>query len=134
VRAPQVAGSRLAPFYDDVILVRRVKAGVPEGEAIVVFAAQVKSGDRSSAAVIDQIRRDIMREQGGLIELDGRLYRLLPAPNEFPPMRVFVGTLLPPAEAVTTLPVPLDFRILPKGGEVLETIARGFLEANELLP
>jgi hypothetical protein len=33
VRAPQVAGSRLTPFYDDVIIVRRARAGVPEGEA-----------------------------------------------------------------------------------------------------
>ncbi|MGW6024289.1 hypothetical protein [Streptomyces sp. NPDC055099] len=135
VRAPASADSaRLAPFYDDTIIVRRVVPGRPHGDAMVVLATQVKSGDWSAAGVVDQIVTDIRREGGGLIELDGIPHQLSAVPAEFRTVRIFVGTSLPPQEAVARATVPIETLLLPMSGDELKAAALVLLQANGLLP
>ncbi|MFF8360304.1 hypothetical protein ACF063_43375 [Streptomyces chartreusis] len=135
VRAPATADSaRLAPFYDDTIIVRRTVLGRPHGDAMVMLATQVKSGDWSAARVVDQIATDIRREGGGLIELDGLPHQLSAVPDEFRTVRIFVGTSLPPPEAVARSTVPIETILLPMSGDELKAVALGLLQANGLLP
>jgi hypothetical protein len=135
VRAPaSTTSARLAPFYDDAIIVRRIVAGQEEGEAIVVLATQVKSGDWSSSLVVDQINKDLSRELAGRIELDGRLYRLTGAPPEFATTRVFVGTSLPPGAAVAGAEAAIRPILLPMSAAEMEAAGLAWLEALGLLP
>jgi hypothetical protein len=134
IRAPSKGSARLAAFYDDAVIVRRFVAGKPEGEAFVVLATQVKSGDWSSAGVVKQIRDDIIRELSGRIELENQqMYTLVGRIEGIETTRVFVGTSLPPAAEATAASVPIRAVILPMGGEELESVARAFLEALHLL-
>lgn len=135
VRAPASETSGLlAPFYDDVIVVRRLVPGQSEGEAIVVLATQVKSGDWSSSLVIDQFNRDLARELAGRLELDGRMYKLIPPPPEFRTTRIFVGTSLPPPSAIARAQLPIEPVVLPMSGQELEAIGIAWLQALGLLP
>ncbi|MGW2193005.1 hypothetical protein ACWCSH_11715, partial [Streptosporangium sp. NPDC001682] len=132
VRAPAAADSaRLASFYDDTITVRRVVPGQQHGEAYVILATQIKSG--SAAGVVGQIARDVRRGLGGLIELNSRTYHLLPNPPDFPTTRVFVGPELPPASVAIRANVPIETVVLPMSSAELESVAKAFLQANNLL-
>lgn len=65
IRASSGEEQRFAQFYDDAVAVIREGDKGAMGEAHVILATQVKSGDFSSQAIADQLVKDLEREVSG---------------------------------------------------------------------
>jgi hypothetical protein len=97
IRAPGATGKGLRLYFDDAVLVVNDAATPPE--AFVLFAAQVKAGDASTAGAVEQMIEDQARLLKGRIAVGPTEYVLRPPPDIGAVTRVFVGTKTPPGAA-----------------------------------
>jgi hypothetical protein len=95
LKAPGPTGTGTKLYFDDAILV----VDDATSEAFVVFAAQVKAGDASTAGAVSQMVNDQRRLLTGSVTINEVRYTLVPPPDVASVMRVFVGTRVPPGMA-----------------------------------
>jgi hypothetical protein len=125
LKAPGTSGKGLRLFFDDAVLVVNDAAKPPE--AFVLFASQVKAGDASTDAAVEQMLRDQVRLLKGRISVGATEYVLHQPPDVGAITRVFVGTKVPPGVAALSGTIRLVKG--PVDGIALAQFAEALLKA-----
>jgi hypothetical protein len=88
IRATVRNATRFALSYDDAVVLVNEKAGT----VVVVLAAQFKAGDAGALKALAQTEKDVIREAGGRLLIDGKQYTV--KRGVLDTHRAFVGTKL----------------------------------------
>jgi hypothetical protein len=134
IRATVKDATRFALSYDDAVVLVNEKTR----KVVVVLSAQFKAGDAGALKALAQTERDIVREAGGQLLIDGKQYAV--ELGVLPTRRAFVGTKLgvDPDAALTFAQQlghkELFFVNLPTDPADLEGVAAFLLRAVGVIP